>query len=152
MDASRAALENAINALDLTVGQAVTYFRTQMTVPSQEWGPKEVLSHLLHWHGWTLQSFEGVAQGRAALRQPPTMAEIDQLNASAVAERKDREVVDLANDLADLQRRLVAAARALPDPNAIVAIRMDGSELPAPNRLEMMNHHIGNHLEELRGS
>lgn len=123
-----------------------------MSVPSQEWGPKEVLSHLLYWHGWTVGSFEGVTQGQAALRQPPTMPEIDQLNATAVAERKDREVVDLANELADLQRRLVAAARALPNPRAIVAVRMDGSELPAASRLAMVNHHVGTHLADLRGS
>src|SRR3712207_5303285 len=146
MDAQRAELENAINALDQTVGQAVTYFRTQVATPSQEWGPKEVLSHILAWHAWTLGSFEGVAQGRAALRQPPTMEGVDQFNTQAIAERRDCEMVDLANELAGLQRRLVAAARALPDSQAIVTVRMDGSELIAARRLEMINHHIGSHL------
>ena len=156
MDDPRLAVERSLNALDRTVGDAVTFFRSRTDdgAPTEDdgdaWGPKQVLSHLLFWHDWTLRSLRNVAAGQPALRQPPTRAEVDQWNAQAVAERADRETAVLANELADLQRQLVATVRSLPDPQAIVAVRGDGTELSVAERLAMMNHHFANHLAELR--
>ena len=156
MDDPRLAVERWLNALDRTVGDAVTFFRsktddgTDTESDPGAWGPKQVLAHMLFWHDWTLRSVRGVAAGEPALRQPPTIEEVDQWNARAVAERADREIAVLANELANLQRELVGAIRALPDPRAIIGIRGDGTELSVAERLEMMNRHFTNHLAELR--
>lgn len=151
MDQARTELDQALATLDQTVADTVAFFQAHADARGAAWGPKEVLSHLLFWHDWTLRGLRGVAAGQAPLRQPPTMAEIDRLNADAVASRSGQSIAALADELASLQRQLGAAARALPDPSATAAIRMDGSELAAGPRLAMMNHHIANHLAELRG-
>lgn len=152
MDEVRTANEKAITQLDQTVGEAVTYFRTKLEAESAEWGPKEVLSHLLYWHGWSVGSLEAVTAGQAPHVMPPAPAEIDAINARAVADRRDREMASLTTELATLQHRLIQLARNLPDPTAIVAIRSNGQALTVAERLELMRHHIGNHLAELRGS
>lgn len=150
MNEARADRERAINEMDRKVNEAVTYFRSQVTADNADWGPKEVISHILAWHKWTVDSVEGVRSGQAPLRQPPTMTGVDEFNAAAVRERSGQNMADLANELAALQRQLVSAVRALPDPTAIVVIRLNGDELTAAQRLEMMNHHISSHLDELR--
>lgn len=143
-------LEAAIAHIGAIIDEAVAFFRQapdRSAAPGGPWGPKEVLAHILWWHTFTCESVEGVLAGRAP--QPPARP-TEEINAEAAARSAATPIAALADQLAAVHARLVAAVRRLPDPSVIVMRRPDGSAFDAPRRLRIMANHIAGHLAELR--
>ena len=110
------------------------------------WTPREVLCHWIYWHRATVEGMESAAAGDGPHR---IYADSDEMNARSVGRKSGWTVVRLVEEMEELQERLVAAARALPDPNDTVVVRGDGSEASGVQRLETIVSHWREHLDEM---
>ena len=110
------------------------------------WTPREVLCHWIYWHRATVEGMESAAAGDGPHR---IYADSDEMNARSVGRKSGWTVVRLVEEMEEFQERLVAAARALPDPNDTVIIRGDGSEASGVQRLETIVSHWREHLDEM---
>ena len=149
---SQGRIDRLIESVEAAFREAVAYFDGQEAtsgVRVGEWGPKEVLCHLLYWHEVTSGGMESVAATGGPHR---VKAHVDEVNALAVAARSGRSVLELVQEATGLQQRLIRAARALPDPEAVVLVRNEGTGLSAAQRLEIIAEHWREHIAELRSA
>ena len=147
---SRQRLNSVLNELGSAVGEARLYFSEldgEAIVRPAAWGPAEVLSHLVYWHGVYLEGLESLLAG-----EPPFGAHetIDDLNARALEKMAGSRVVDLLTEWEDLQQRLDERARAMPDPKVAVPVYSDGTEHSLIEPIQELAGHINEHLEELK--
>ena len=111
------------------------------------WGVREIAAHLLHWHQVTID-----AALAAARSQPPPRftAPVDELNEEAVARYAGLSLTQILRQLKEAHHNLVQAIKDVPDPDAPLMYRYDGTAPSARDRLGTIAHHWSNHLEELR--
>ena len=142
--------EQLIAELDQTVNNALAYFTGDRSAPEArvgDWGTWEILCHMIYWHRATAEGIESVSAGGSP-RQ--IEAETDEVNALIIESMSGKTVEELANEVRDLQARLVSAVRSIPDPTSTVFIRLGGAESSANQRLQMMAGHWRGHLDELK--
>lgn len=143
-------LEPLIASVESAVKSALAYFEgpgANSKVKVGTWTPREVLCHMIYWHQATLDGMESVARGGEPYR---IYADTDEMNARAVGRASGKSVKQLVDEARQLQARLVAASRKMPDLNATVVIRGDGTEQSARQRLERIAHHWNEHIQELK--
>lgn len=143
-------IEERIAALEESVKAGLAYFQgpgSQAKVKIGRWGPREVLCHLVWWHQATVEGMEAVLAGGKPYR---FYASVDEMNARAVGRLAGTDIPHLAEQVRQLQARLVQAARACPDPNAIVLVSGDGGGRSVLQRLETIAHHWSEHVKELQ--
>ena len=130
-------LEEMITQLEQAVEEGLAYLEEAADGASPQidgWGAKEVLAHMLYWHRASLQGIESVSSGGPPFQVPSSS---DVINDEIVAELSDTSVsLIAAEELRDLQKRLSAAARLVPNLDDTVFIRVDGQVLlhPHPHR------------------
>ena len=142
--------EALLSTLEETVRDVLAYFEGPGATSAArvgEWGPKEVLSHFLHWHQATIEGMEAVARGAAPWKATEAT---DEANAGAVARFRSESVGQLVARARQLQARLVQAARALPSLDTPVMLRHDGTAQTGRDRLERIPRHWREHVAELR--
>ena len=143
-------LESLIASVEQTVEDSLAYFEgegAESKVKIDLWTPREVLVHMVYWHQATVEGMEAVTQGESPYR---IYASTDEMNARAVGRASGKSVARLANEARELQARLSAAARQIPDPNAVILVRADDSEASTIQRLERIRSHWNAHVEELK--
>ena len=140
---------NDTDRLTDTVSQFCRFMET-LPVPAsggQDWGPKEVLAHLVYHHELYVNLVEAFV-ARTPLA-PPT-GRFRDLNAAAVAASRGESVSRLVGRLQKANRRLVELCH-LHSPEAIVVEIKAGAK---PRTLEQLvpevEAHIRNHLRQLR--
>ena len=79
-------------------------------------------------------------------------ASADELNAVAIAKHHGMSLLDLTAALRSLEEQLQQAARSLPDLDAPVMMRADGTLLSGRQRLEMIDRHWSQHMAELKAA
>ena len=116
------------------------------TARIDRWGVWEIAAHLLHWHRVTAEAAIAVARGG-----PPShfTSPVDDINEEVVAKSAGMNLVQLVSALKEAHGTLVQAIRDLPDPDAVLMVRHDGSSPTAKDRLRTIAHHWTEHLEEL---
>lgn len=145
-------LDQLITALESSVGNGLAYFEgpgSTSTAKIGHWQAREVLCHLLWWHQATVEGIESVASGGTPYH---IYASTDEMNARAVGRLSGKTIPQMAAMVRQWQARLEAAVRTLPNPNATVLIRGDGTELSAQQRLETITHHWDEHVKELQSA
>jgi len=143
-------IEALIRALEQSVEVGLTYFQGpggQARIKVGNWGPREVLCHLVWWHQATVEGMESVLSSGKPYR---FYASVDEMNARAVGRLAGQDIAQLAELVRQLQARLVKAARALPDPNATVLVTGDGSGRSVLQRLETIARHWSEHVHALQ--
>lgn len=148
----RRRLDSLLDALADSVDKAQQYFSKldgQAVVRLGNWGPAEVLGHLVWWHRANLEGIESVLAGG-----PPYGAgeSTEQLNARAMDEMAGSPVVDLLGKWEELQNRLDDKARAVADPGVVVRVYSNGAPRTLLERIEEVADHITEHLNELQGA
>ncbi len=144
-------LDTLIDSLEKAVDDGLAYFTGPGAESEQRigiWEPREVLCHMVYWHQATVEGAESVASGGEPHK---IYASTDEMNARAVGRASGKTVTVLAQEVRDLQERLLAAVRSMPDTAATVLIRGDGRETSATGRLSTIADHWNVHLAELRG-
>jgi DinB superfamily len=142
-------VEALIRALEQSVEAGLTYFQGpggQARIKVGIWGPREILCHLVWWHQATVEGLESVLAGGKPYR---FYASVDEMNARAVGRLAGHDIPQLVELVRQLQRRLVKAARALPDSNATVLVTGDGSGRSVAQRLEAIARHWSEHVQAL---
>ncbi len=141
-------IENLISEVEDVVAKGIAYVQAnaESEVKIDIWTPREVLCHWIYWHAATAEGMETAASGEGPHH---IYADADEMNARAVGRKSGVSVAWLVEEMEELQGRLVAAARALPDPNATVIVRGDGSEASGAERLETIVNHWNDHLAEM---
>ena len=140
-----------LQSLKAVVEKAISRFSSesaQSRVRVGNWGPAEVLSHIVIWHRVSLAGIESVRSGGEPYRLPPG-ATVDSFSADALIDMAGSTISGLLSDLEALQNRIDAGAIALDGSGVTVRISEDGSTRSLGRQLEVMTAHIGEHLEEL---
>ncbi len=141
-------IESLISDVEEVVARGIAYVQenAESEVKIGIWRPREVLCHWIYWHAVTAEGMETAAAGEGPHR---IFAEVDDMNSRSVGRKSGVSVAWLVEEMEELQERLIAAARAMPDPNAVVVARGDGSEASGVQRLETIVSHWNEHLEEM---
>ena len=143
-------LESLISSVEQSVEAGLAYFEgpgAESKLRIDLWTPREVLVHMVYWHQATVEGMEAVTSGQQPYR---IYADTDETNARAVGRASGKSVARLADEARQLQARLSAAARQVPDPDAVIMVRGDGSEASTIQRLERIRAHWDAHIEEIR--
>ena len=145
-------LEEMITQLEQAVEEGLAYLEKAADGASPQidgWGAKEVLAHMLYWHRASLQGIESVSNGGPPFQVPRSS---DEINGEIVAELSETSVSLIATEIRDLQRRLSAAARLVPNLDDTVFIRAGGQAFSTRIRLETIGHHWREHVRELQSA
>ena len=140
-------IEPLISEVEAVVAKGIAYVQANADseVKIDIWTPREVLCHWIYWHAATAEGMETAAAGDGPHH---IHADIDDMNARSVGRKSGVSVAWLVEEMQELQTRLSAAARAMPDPNAVVVVRGD-SEATGVQRLETIVSHWNEHLDEM---
>jgi hypothetical protein len=112
----------------------------------QDWGPKEVLAHLVYHHELYVNLVEMFLAGTPVA---PPKGRFRDLNADAVAAGRGITIAELADRLQTANQRLVTFYQQ--HPNTITVEIKAGAKLRTLTELvPEMEAHIRNHLERLR--
>ena len=141
-------IETIISDVEEVVAKGIAYVQAnaESEVKIDIWTPREVLCHWIYWHAATAEGMETAASGEGPHQ---IHADTDDMNARSVGRKSGVSVAWLVEEMEELQARLTAAARAMPDPNAVVVVRNDGSQATGVQRLETIVSHWNEHLEEM---
>ena len=141
-------IDSLIADVEEVVARGIAYVQAnaESEVKIDIWTPREVLCHWIYWHAATAEGMETAAAGEGPHR---IYADTDDMNARSVGRKSGVSVAWLVEEMEELQQRLVTAARSMPDPNAVVVARGDGSEATGLQRLETIISHWNEHLEEM---
>ena len=143
-------LDHLVAALGKAVEDGLAYFSglgSRSEPQTGDWGPREVLGHMVFWHQAAVEGIESVASGGSPSR---ILEPTDDLNDRAVAAMSGLGTTEVMRQMRELQPRLEDAIHSLPDPEAAVQIRRDGSEQSASEKLTILTHHWNEHVAELR--
>ena len=141
-------IESIIADVEEVVARGISFVQenAESEVKIDIWTPREVLCHWIYWHAVTAEGMETAVGGEGPHR---IFAEVDDMNARSVGRKSGVSVAWLVEEMEELQARLIAAARAMPDPNEVVLVGGDGSEASGVQRLGTIVSHWNAHLEEM---
>ena len=145
-------LEEMITQMEQAVEEGLAYLEDAASGTSplvDRWSAKEVLAHMVYWHRASLQGIESVSGGGSPFQVP---ASSDEINGEIVAELSGTPVSLMAEELRDLQKRLSAAARLVPNLDETVFIRVDGQSFSTRIRVETITNHWRDHVRELQAA
>lgn len=143
-------IDDLTAALEQSVEDGLAHFRrleAESKIEMGKHGPRETLCQLVWWHQASAEGMESVASGGAPYR---IYASTEEMNARAVGRSAGQTVSQLADKVQQFQTRLLAAARALPDPQVTVFVHGDGSADTALQRLETIIQRWHACIEELQ--
>ena len=139
-----------LREIDADLQGIVRWFDTVLypeSVPVGEWHAKDVLGHLVYWHRSSANAVTAVAGGGSPTAQTDT---VDAINAQVRQATTPISVRELTVALSLSQQKLSAAAHRLQSPDAVVRIRLDGSQRTLRELLQVTRDHLRQHLAELR--
>ena len=146
------ALDQLIRDADAAVKQTLDYLTgpgARSAAQIDRWGVRETAAHLLFWHRATAQSAQAAARGEAPRQFD---VPVDETNDAAVAECAGMSLADIVGQLRQAHQELVQAIRKLPNPDAPLMRRFDGTAPTAKDRLRTIAHHWAGHLKELQAA
>ena len=142
-------IDGLIASVEDAVKAGLAYFEgpgANSSVKMDIWSPREVLCHLIYWHQATAEGMEAATSGGGPFL---IYASTNEMNARAVGRLAGVAIERLVEEARELQTRLIAAARAIPDLEATVLDRADEGKQATRQRLEIIAHHWNEHLREL---
>jgi hypothetical protein len=145
-------LDQLIRDADAAVKQTLDYLSgpgARSAAIIDRWGVRETAAHLLFWHRATAQSAQAVARGQAP-RQ--FTVPVDDTNEEAVAQCAGLSLADIVAQLRKAHQELVQDIRKLPNPDAPLMRRFDGTAPTAKDRLRTIAHHWRGHLEAMQAA
>ncbi len=148
----RSAIGPLLERVDQAVAATLEYLEGPGAIANvriDRWGVREIAAHLLHWHQVTIDVALAAARGQAPRR---FTAPVDELNEEAVAQCAGLRLADIVVQLKEAHRNLAQAIKDVPNPDAPLMYRYDGTAPSTRDRLETIAHHWTNHLEELRSA
>ncbi|MSQ06810.1 MAG: hypothetical protein EXR54_08450 [Dehalococcoidia bacterium] len=143
-------LDQLIRDADAAVKQTLDYLAgpgARSAAKVDRWGVRETAAHLLFWHRATAQSAQAVARGEAP-RQ--FTVPVDATNDEAVTACAGMSLSDIVSQIRKVHQELTQAIRKLPNPDAPLMRRFDGTAPTAKDRLRTIAHHWAGHLKELQ--
>ena len=144
--------DQQIDQADQAVQKTLQYFEgpgAQSAARVDRWGVWEVAVHMLFWHRATTEAALAVGRGGPALRHTATS---DALNEDAVGKAAWTTLADIVAQLKQSHQELLEAMRGLPDPDAVLMYRADGSAPNGRDRMRAIARHWTGHLEELQAA
>jgi hypothetical protein len=143
-------LRELIDSLESVVNETLEYFSdldTNLHVQIDQWGHKEMLSHLLYWHRASLKGMQSVVNGEGPFHIPESS---DEMNSSIVEQLSHSSLAEITSELKNLQALLTTTATNMPDTQAIVFVRANGESFSTADRLKHTASHWESHLNEFR--
>mgnify|MGYP001319563132 CR=1 FL=1 len=144
--------DQLIDLADQAVQKTLQYFEgsgAQSAARVDRWGVWEVAAHMLFWHRATTEAAVAVGRGGPALRHT---VNVDVLNEDAVGKTAGTTLADIVAQLKQSHQELLAAIRELPDPDAVLMYRADGSAPTGRDRMRTIARHWTGHLEQLQAA
>jgi Mycothiol maleylpyruvate isomerase N-terminal domain len=142
-------LDQLIGQAEQAVQKTLGYLEgpgASSTVRIDLWGVREIAAHLLYWHQVTAEAALAVARG-----EPPRRftSPVDDINEEVVAQYASTSTAEILAQIKGAHQTLLQAIRDLPDPDAVLMRRADGSSPTVKDRLRTIAHHWDGHLNEL---
>jgi predicted PhzF superfamily epimerase YddE/YHI9 len=143
-------IEQLLEPVERAVASTLAYLEgpgATANIRVDRWGVREIAAHLLYWHQVTID-----AALAAARSQPPRRftTPVDDINEEAVAGCAGLCLTQILRQLKEAHRNLAQAIKAVPDSDAPLMYRYDGTAPSTRDRLRTIAHHWTGHLEELR--
>ena len=148
----RLGMDSLLERADQAVAATLEYLEdpgAAANIRIDRWGVREIAAHLLYWHQVTIDAARAAARGQAPRR---FTSPVDDLNEEAVTGCAGKSLTQILRQLREAHRNLAQAIKDVPDSDAPLLYRYDGTALSARDRLQMIAHHWTNHLEELRNA
>ena len=145
-------IDQLIDLANQVVQKTLQYFEgpgAQSAARVDRWGVWEVAAHMLFWHRATTDAALAVGRGGPALRHE---VNVDTLNEDAVGKTAGTSLADIVAQLKQSHQELLEAMRGLPDPNAVLMYRADGSAPTGRDRMRTIARHWTGHLEALQAA
>ena len=149
--ADASTIERALADLDAVVAEVVAYCRShgdQGRSTAEGWVAGDLLSHLHYYHNVIAWGIQSIALGMSPWRNPWLA---DQTNAVCMPLHDGESMEELAVQMELAHRRLLKAARAAVNPDAIIHLRADGETVTLLRRLTEAANHWRGHLADVRG-
>jgi hypothetical protein len=144
--------DELIAELDAAVRETLGFFEGPAGASKarvDDWGTWEVLLHFLYWHHATAWCITSVNAGGPPWKLPGTA---DEVNAVSVKFHEGESFADLLAQLQRAQQRMLRAAGAVEDLDAIAVIAADGRNVSIRQRLEAIPRHWRSHVDGLKAA
>jgi hypothetical protein len=142
--------ERLVTDLDAAVNEVLAYFEgpgQQTAARIDRWGAWEIFGHFLYWHDATAWGIASATGGG-----PPwsLSAGADQINDVVLDLHGGESFADVARQLREAHGRLLKAARAATNLDAVAVRTLDGREMTVRQRLETIARHWRGHMQALK--
>jgi hypothetical protein len=114
---------------------------------AREWGPREVLAHLVYWHEWYLAQSEAILAGRTF---PLPSGRFRDLNAAAAAKYRNVLPSTLTRRFRATNRRLSRLAMEHNPDKIVFRIKADSKPWKLADLIPAAEAHVRNHLYALK--
>ncbi len=145
-------IDQLIDLANQVVQKTLQYFEgpgAQSSARVDRWGVWEVAAHMLFWHRATTEAALAEGQGGPALYHTIS---VDAINEDAVGKTAGSTLADIVAQLKQSHQELIKAIRALPNPDAVLMYRADGSAPTGKDRMRTIARHWTGHLEALQAA
>jgi len=140
--------KDELERLNRTVEAFCSYIESlpPEALTEQEWGPKEVLAHLVFHHQGYVAMAEAIAQGKPLI---PPKGRFRDINAYAVDKSRGVDTAELVEQFRQVNHRLVALYQSS-DPEAVsFRIKQDSKLFSLTELVPAAEAHIRNHQRKL---
>jgi hypothetical protein len=147
--ADRSSTENNTERLTRTVENFCVWIESlpAKETRTQEWGPREILAHLVYWHEQYLAQSKAILSGR---QYPAPRGRFVKMNSKAVAKFQKIPIAKLTGRFRNANRRLCRLAREH-DPRKIAfSIKQGSKRWRLSDLIPAVEAHVRNHLSELK--
>jgi hypothetical protein len=113
----------------------------------QSWGPREILAHLVYWHGQYIAQSKAILSGR---QFPTPSGRFADMNSMAAAKFRKIPIAKLTGRFRNANRRLCGLAREH-DPRKIAfSIKQGSKRWRLADLIPAVEAHVRNHLRQLK--
>ncbi|HEY5119214.1 MAG TPA: ClbS/DfsB family four-helix bundle protein [Anaerolineales bacterium] len=114
---------------------------------TQEWGPREILAHLVYWHEQYITQSKAILSGR---QFPTPSGRFAEMNSKAAAKFQNFSIAKLTGRFRNANRRLCRLAREH-DPRKIAfSIKQGSKRWRLSDLIPAVEAHVRNHLRALK--
>ncbi|MGD0174465.1 MAG: ClbS/DfsB family four-helix bundle protein [Anaerolineales bacterium] len=146
---NRSSTEDEIERLTRTVEKFCSWIDSlpAKETRTQEWGPREILAHLVYWHEQYIAQSKAILSGR---KYPAPSGRFADMNSMAAAKFQKIPIAKLTGRFRNANRRLCGLAREH-DPRKIVfSIKQGSKRWRLTDLIPAVEVHIRNHLRALK--
>jgi len=113
---------------------------------TQEWGPREILAHLVYWHEQYIAQIKAILSGR---KYPAPCGRFADMNSEAAAKFQKFPITKLTGRFRNANRHLCRLARGQNARRIAFSIKQGSKRWRLPDLIPAVEAHVRNHQKNL---